>query len=186
MTENKGIALEAMLREYVIPFIKRGLNNKDEVMAILDDRGIEEIDKMYIPRAAIKNYNKRTKEAFLSGDISQVQPFDQQAEELSVKNSLAELGNKRSLSPGDIEWSEVFKDLEWEVDVQITNEMVDKQAALATISTMLQTIASNPNVLQDPNARMLFNKTLINTGIVSPIELSSKSSVPQPALTGNV
>jgi hypothetical protein len=30
MTENKGIALEEMFREFIIPYIKTKLNTKDE------------------------------------------------------------------------------------------------------------------------------------------------------------
>lgn len=184
MTENKGMALEVMLREYIIPFIKNGLNNKDEVMSILDDHNLKEIDQMYVPRAAIKRFNQRTKELMLAGKLDQIQPFDQMGEESAVKNDLSQLGNKRPLAPGDVTWSEAFKDLEWEVDVQITSEAIDKQAVLTTLSTMLQTIASNPAILQDPNAKLLFNKTLLQTGVVSPIELSTPSPIQPPQVAG--
>lgn len=177
MTENKGNHLEDMLREFIIPHIKTKLNNQDEIAAILEDRGITQIDKMYIPNEAIRRYNDRMKFAILNGQIDQVTPFDPQAEEADLRKAMKDLGNTRFLSPGDVTWKEVVKDLEWKLDVMITNEQIDKMAVYQTLNTMLQTIASNPMVLQDPNAKMLFNKSLV-LGNMSPIEFV-EAPVPQ-------
>jgi hypothetical protein len=178
MTENKGQYLEEMLREYIIPHLKTKLNNQDEIVAMLEDRDITKIDKMFVPKEAIKRYNERTKQLALSGKIDQAMPFDPQVEEGAVREQLGELGNTRYLTPGQITWKEIVKDLEWKLDMMITNEQIDKQAVYQTYNTMLQTIAQNPMVLQDPNAKLLFNKILL-LGNVSPIELSTPT---QPSL----
>ena len=73
----------------------------------------------------------------------------------------------------------MFKDFEWKAIVEITDETIDKEPVLTTLSSVLQTIATNPMILQDPNARMIFNKILEETGRVSAIELSTASSQPQ-------
>jgi hypothetical protein len=179
MTENKGQYLEEMLREYIIPHLKTKLNNQDEIVAMLEDRDITKIDKMFVPKEAIKRYNERTKQLALSGKIDQAMPFDPQVEEGAVREQLGELGNTRYLTPGQITWKEIVKDLEWKLDMMITNEQIDKQAVYQTYNTMLQTIAQNPMVLQDPNAKLLFNKILL-LGNVSPIELSTVSPAPAP------
>ena len=177
MTENKGQYLEEMLREYIIPHLKTKLNNQNEIVAMLEDRDITKIDKMFVPKEAIKRYNERTKQLALAGKIDQTIPFDPQVEEGAIREQLGELGNTRYLTPGQITWKEIVKDLEWKLDMMITNEQIDKQAVYQTYNTMLQTIAQNPMVLQDPNAKLLFNKILL-LGNVSPIELSTVAPAP--------
>jgi hypothetical protein len=176
MTESKGLYLEEILRRFVIPYLKTKLNTKEEVMAVLKDSDIKKIDAMYIPNQAIRNYNQSAKEKILNGEIPEM--FNKGIEEMKIKEGLAPMGNMRSFGPGDITWGKVFKNLEWDVEVGITNEPIDKQAVLQTLSTILQSIASNPNVLADPNMRLIFNKILSSTGIISPVELSSISAQP--------
>ena len=47
----------------------------------------------------------------------------------------------------------------------------------------MKTIAANPMILQDPNAKMLFNKILETTGYISPVELSIQQPVPQMGMS---
>jgi len=179
MTENKGNDLEVMLRKFVIPNLIKKLSNTDDVVAILEDRDLTKIDSMFVPREAIRRHNKVAKEMALNG-----QPpleFDKQGIENAVKTDMSALGNMRVLSTDEIKWSEVFKDLEWKLDIGITNEQFDKSAVITTLSTVLQGIASNPAILQNKDARMVFNKILSVTGQVSPVELSTSVSEPQAA-----
>lgn len=197
MTENKGLYLEDMLREYIIPFLKKQMDNSDEIVAILDSQGISEIDSMYVPAEAVRRYNKKTTQKMFEnvetlisgGEPDPLDPFNKQQEEAQVKEGLAPLGNKRFFKPSDVPsktWKTVLKDLEWNVIVEVTNENTDKQAVLQTLSTTLQTIASNPMILQDPNAKMLFGKILTETSVVSPMELSTAQGnavvAPTPAV----
>src|SRR3990167_3641363 len=188
MTENKGLALEDMIRTYIIPFIKKKLNNTDEIMGILDDAGIQEIDAMYIPKEAVKRFNARAKEAILSG--STVSPFNPQVEQGAVQQELATLGNKRFFKPDDLDkktWAEIFSDFEWDnIRVEITNENIDKQAIMQTLTTILQTIASNPAILQDANARMVFNKILSETSVLSPIQFVAPPTPTLPQIPQQV
>lgn len=187
MTENKGLALEDIIRRFVIPHLKKQLNNSDEIMGILDDAGIKEIDAMYIPNEAIKRHRERNKESILSGSgvMGGVTPtpFDQNAEQGAIKQELSSLGNKRFFKPDDLgktQWSEILSDFQWDnIRVEITNENHDKQAVMQTLSTVLQTIASNPAILQDPNAKMIFNQILIETGRISPMQLTTSQVPPQ-------
>lgn len=183
MTENKGLAIEDMLREFVIPNLKTKMNTKEEVAAILQDHDIQKIDAMYIPKEAIKRYNQQAKEAVLNAEIPPM--FDQKTMEEQIKQELAPLGNQRFFTPEDVNWNVALKDLEWEAEVNITNENKDKQAVLTTLSTILQSVASNPAILQDPNAKLIFNKILNTVGNVSPIELSMAGNKPMPAAVGD-
>jgi len=180
MTENKGLYLEQMLREYIIPHIKKKMNTTEEIAAVLEDRDVKKLDSMYIPKEAIKRFNRRTVDEILQGNIPS--PFQKELEEQAIQQELSILGNTRFLAPSEIktkEWAELMKDLEWEVDVGITNENMDKQVVLTTLSTVLQTIVGNPQVLQDPNAKLVFNKILQQVQAVSPAELSATQTQPQ-------
>jgi len=180
MTENKGLALEDMLREYILPHLKKKIkNDKSEISAILEDHDVQKIDAIFVPRDAIINYNKRGAEQALNLEFPE--PFDQQQEEGAVKQSLAPLGNQRFFNPKkitgkDISWDKLFENLKWKLEVRVTNENQDKQAMLATLSSTLQTIASFAGRPMTPDERLVFNKIMNQTGTVSPVELSSVSS----------
>src|SRR3990167_3670745 len=182
MIENKALALEKRLRERVIPFLKKQLDTDEEVLATLEDHEIKKIDAMYLPVAAIKNYNDRTIEDILN--LKPAQPFDMTTEQINVKQSLAPLGNKRGFKPTvvkdgkeiDVSWKEVIKDIEWELDIDIAGESKEKQAILATLDNTFRTIVSLAGRPMTTDERMLFDKIMNEAGVVSPLELSMAGS----------
>lgn len=185
MTESKGLHMEDMMRTFVIPHLKKQLKHSDEVVAVLDDAGVTEIDSIYIPHQAIKNYNNKAKDQILSGQIPP--PFNQQQEQQGVQQQLGSQGNKRFFTPdelGQTQWDAIFSDFEWDsIRVEVTNEQSDKAMILQTLNTTLQTIATNPMVLQDPNAKMIFSAILAETGKISPIQFSTANMLPRPPMT---
>jgi len=194
MTENKGIHIEEMMRNFVIPFLKTKMNTADEISATLEDYDITKIDSIYIPNEAIKRSNNKVVTdaiTYLQGQGEAPQAtIPQQAEQ--IQSELAQSGNQRFFVPSDIsdlKWNEYFKDLEWTVDVDVTGENRDAQATITTLTTVLQTLATNPMILQDKNARLVFNKILGETSAISPLEIASVSqtqpTVPQAVGGGN-
>ena len=192
MVENKGLSIEDMMRNHVIPHLKKQLKNKDEIVGILDDAGVAEIDAMYIPRQAIRNHKKKAIDQIFKSiedpNAQLPQPFDKQKEESQVAEDLGSLGNKRFFRPDELgkkQWSDILSDFQWDnIRVEVTNENVDKQAVLQTLSTVLQTVASNPMMLNDPNAKAVFSAILQETGKISPIQLTTaKPPAPQAGLT---
>jgi len=172
MKENKGLAIEEMLRNYIIPFLKTKMDTSDEITAILEDNDLAQFDSMYVPNEAIRRDNKQVIDTVLSGQVAQ--NMDRNMLEQDVRQELSTLGNQRYIRPSDIPdktWKELMKDFEWEPDINIKDEAMDTQAVLTTLSTTLQTIARNPMVLQDPTAKTLFNKILETTGQISPVEI---------------
>lgn len=185
MTENKGLAIEDIMKTFVIPFLKKQLRNKKEIVAILDDAGIQEIDSMYIPQEAIKRFNTRAKETILNGGIPS--PFQPQQAQQQIQQEMASQGNKRFFVPSEIDdttWSELFSDFEWDsIQVEVTNEQVDKREVLTTLNTVLQTIASNPMILNNPNSMQILSAILRHTGAISPIQLTATTALPPPRPT---
>jgi len=190
MTENKGLHIIDMFTEYVIPFIKKTqLNNKDEIMAVLEAHDIRKIDSAFIKVESEKRVKEDVKQALLQGEL----PVDlgiEQTEE-TIQAELSEQGNVRSFKPSDItskEWKDYFKDMEWELEIDVTGEARNVQEAMTTINTILQITAANPQAIQDPLFKTLLNKALNLTGAVSPIELAqidaAQAPTPPPAPEG--
>ena len=183
MTESKGLHLEEMLRIHIIPYIKKKMNSTDEIAATLDEQGIQKIDTIYIPNQAVRQANQKILAEALKGN-----PLTQEAgqelvnaETQDITKKLALDGDQRFLKPSEIAsktWADELDGFEWDVEVEITNESTNKEATMTTLTTVLQTIAGNPGVLQDPNMKMLFNKILTTSGEVSPIELSATPAQP--------
>lgn len=185
MTENKGLDIEEMWRRFVIPHLKSKMDTSDEIAVSLDDMGVKQIDSMYVPAEAVRRYNREAVTKIISAletdNMNELPaPFDKQTAEQGVMNEMKPLGNQRFFKPDEIEtktWKTVLKDLEWDVDVEVTNEGKDKQATLATLTSTLQQLASLGDI---QNARLVLSKILEETGIFSPMELSMAQVAPTP------
>jgi hypothetical protein len=185
MTENKGLCLEAMLRTYVIPFLKKQMNTSEEIVATLEAHHITKIDSMYVPSEAIRRFNKQAVDKAIkyleTGDQNSIpSPYQADIAQAPVKQELASLGNTRFFKPSDIPtvtWKTVLKDLEWELEVNITNEATNKDTVLTTLSTALQAVA-NPMYANNPQAQLVVSKILSATGVISPLEISSMPPPP--------
>lgn len=182
MTENKGLDIEKMLRTYVIPFLKKKMDTKDEVVATLEDHDIKRIDSTYIKNVSTKIVNRRIIDTILKGEVvtAEDQAIMTEMEQNGLKAGLDSLGSQRFFKPSELDdktWKDVFKDFEWECEVDVTGESSDKDV-VTTLTTVLQTIASNPLVLNDPNAKLVFNKILMQVGGISPLELSTAEKTP--------
>jgi hypothetical protein len=192
MTQNKGLHIEDMMREYVLPFVKKKLDTSEEVSAILDEIGVTQIDSIYIPNKATKIVNKKIIDSVLN-DKEPISPMEQMAmtqEEIGgIKENLSKFGNQRFFKPSEISdktWKEVFKELEWDVEVDVVNESMDTNTIVTTLTTVLQTLANPATqaVLQTPEGKLTFNKIMETVGVISPIQMSQlsagKALTPQP------
>ena len=172
MKENKGLCIEDMLREYIIPHLKKTLNNSDEIAIVLTENGLSKIESQYIKNQAIKRSNEEIKKTILSGQIAN--PTDLQAIQDTIKGELSQHGNQRFFKPSDIDsvtWKDIFKDIETNIEIDITGESTDTQAELETLKTVLNVII-NPNFQNNPKAQLIIDKILVKTGQLSPLELS--------------
>lgn len=176
MTENKALAMEDMLRRYIIPHLKKKMDTSEEVAATLDAHGIAQFDAMYVPSEAIRLENDRIINDVLSGKLTA--NSDITALQNQIQGQLSQMGNQRFIKPSELDgkkWKDVLEGLEWDVECEISGETIDKQTVFDTLTTVLQTVAGNPAVLQDPTMKMLFTKILEETSVVSAIEISQIS-----------
>lgn len=193
MVENKGVALEEIMQEEIIPYIKTKMDTGEEISEILEQHHIKKLDMMYVPNKAMKEANKRirkdilnkTPEDLMNGNV--IMP-DQQEQIIAneaelLQNVMNEGGNQRFIVPSEVSdktWKEVLKDFEWEVDVDVAGEGKDTMAILQSLTTLLQTLASSINpqtgesmLLQNEKTRLIVDKILEQTKAISPVELNN-------------
>jgi len=172
MLENKGLQLEEMLRKYILPFFKKQLNNSDEIALLLEGTELEKYDEAMLPINLKDELMARIMAG--TGELPSISALER-----SIREREALMGGERFISPGKKTWKEYFEDLDTDaIEVEITGENEDKQAVFTTLTTLFQTIAANPAILQNPNGKMIFNKILEESGVISPLEIKSVS--PQP------
>ena len=107
-----------------------------------------------------------------------------EAEAPAVQAGLQSTGTQRFIKPDEINsktWKEMFKDLAWELEIDITGEQRDTQAAMTTLSTLYASMVQNPN--DQEASKLVRNKILEITGVVSPIEIQQIQNVQQPPQT---
>jgi hypothetical protein len=207
MTENRGLHLERIIRTRIIPWIKKHeLDNADEISAILSAQEIDKIDSTYMKREAVRRYNDRTINQLLKNadavskgkPASPIAPFNPNGEMEALKQEMAQLGNTRFFKPGDLDdhtWAVQLKDLEWEVEVDITGESYDTKAVFDVLNLALKMMMT-PGFDQNPKAQAVVKRVFELSGVFSPMEYDSLPAptpppvappvVAQPSPQGNL
>lgn len=193
-TENKGLDIERMLRERIIPHLETKMDTTEEVSATLGSYGIEEIESMYIKSEAIKRSNKKNADELFAqaenGTLTQPMQLTNPDEQgMNVKQELQQMGGQRFFKPSDVPsytWKELFDGFEWDVEVDITGEESFSKDDLATLSTVFQTIAdpAKQAVLQTKPGKFLFNQILLKTNTVSPMQIENIEQEKQAPVGG--
>ncbi|MDD5178332.1 MAG: hypothetical protein PHT54_03585 [Candidatus Nanoarchaeia archaeon] len=188
MVENKALYLEEMMRKFIIPYLKKQLNNSDEIVANLDAYGIDKIDKKYIKNESIKRTNQKLIQSVIQRKFPTSEQYEEafSNEQSNIQEELDNMGSNRFYSPSEINWKEEFKDLEWNLEIEISGESSNKQAILETLSSVFQTIASPAGqmILQTPQGNYIFNKILETAGNISPLEIPANNKPTVPAMMG--
>lgn len=187
MTENKSIDMKYMLTTYIIPFFKKSLDTAEEIMPILEDYDIKFIDQKFIPNEAIRQSNAKLKAAVLSGKAfsQEQQDEDIQVATDSITNAMQSFGDSRPLRPSEISsktWKSIFKNLEWDLEYDISGEARDTQLAADNLIKVLQYMSAKQGQPMSPEEKLVFNKILSVTNSVDPLELSQIEGQSQPAM----
>ncbi len=185
MTENKGLHIEDMMREWILPYLKKKMDTSEEVSATLEQYDIDRIDSIYIKNKAIELTNKAVKDKILAGGTFQEGEVQALQDKIQgeLKDKLSQLGNTRFFKPDELSdktWKEQFKDLEWEIEIDITNEAKNVQEAMTTLSTALQ-VAINPAFATNKKAQAIVGRILELSGTMSPLEYNAVQEEQTPA-----
>lgn len=182
MMDTKSFYLTKILKEIVVPALLKKVDTTEELAAYLDSSELAKIDTMYINGKAAQIANNMNIETILSGKISE--GVDTEGIKAGLKEDLSLMGNQRFFKPSELDdktWKEIIKDAPWEVEYEITGETSDKEAEIATFTTIMQAVSADPTIVNNPLFRMLVE----TSGAISPIQLASISSTQQAQTTTN-
>lgn len=192
MTENKGISIKDMLTTYIIPHVKKKMDTSEEIMPVLEEHQIKFIDQKYIPNEAVRRSNAKLKQAVLSGKAfsEEQQNEDIEVNTNDITSAMQSFGNRRPLKPSEIStktWKDITKDLEFDLEYEITGESRDTQLVADNLIKVLQYMNAKQGQPMTPEEKLVFDKILTATGSINPIELSQiPPQQPAPQEMGKV
>jgi len=173
--EELGMFIKGIITDWIIPEFKKERRVEHKLMlGEFDEDEITKIRGVFQTREVNKQIlNYITKNGTL--------PDDQTIE--LIKATTAEtLKKKKELTIPKGYYDQVQEN----ADVIITNEMIDVAAKLTTFQTVFTMLAQNPEILNDPRTRRLFNRWM-DLGGLNPVEAGTVDidppTVPQ-AVTG--
>lgn len=186
MTENKSLALEDVLRHDVIPYLKRKkMKTREQISAALQSHEITRIDALWLKNRAIRQANRKAfVEPMLRGELPTQDSYDQTFATAQSDNreSLNLAGNQRFFKLDEISdktWADQFKDLEDELEIDITGENENVQSMMTTLSTALKMVVQ-PGFAQNKKAQAIVGRILELAGAMSPVEFDSIPDEPAP------
>lgn len=158
--ENIGLFIKRLLTEDVIPAFKKDRSKEHMLRFFGSDK---EVGKLY--RAIAESHTRQAMwEYALKTGIVPSQT------ELQLEQARIELSLKKRkdimLSIPDF----FYKDVEYALDVTVTGEEVDVNANAQALINLLQLVASNPTITQNPQTKAILFKSLELSGM-SPADL---------------
>jgi len=174
--QNLGNMWRYFFNDEVIPQAVNDLTPEHILNYVGDPEGLSKIDGELVESLA----DKKAKEILLSGGI-----FDIEAIKQDISNQLKAKGANRFIIIKD----GYYKDTEFEFDINTDNEQEDTAVAATNLFTVINAIAKNPGILQDPVMKELIYEWADKIG-VSPLKLEvaaqKKEQMSQQAQGGQI
>lgn len=175
--EEAGIFWREVFSDWIVPHLKSKLTRSHVLTSDFTAEELQTIDEAVSTERA----NRKVIDRALQGKVTSAEDYQVLLE--SEKELLKVTKGTRFINIPD----DYFKDLEAQIDINITGEQLNKGVMFETINNMLVTITQsfNPNtgtfaVLEDPTLSKIFGKAVEMTGIgISPAELVPRK-VAQP------
>ncbi len=187
--ENMGLFLKELFENDIIPDFQED-NKKEHILTFLgSDEEIDKLDKV-ITKSIIDN--AIAEEAMKTGFFPSVDAVEDARNRLT--KSLKGKNNRYlKIQEG------LYKNAKYFVDVLITDEQVDIASQNGVLQFALQTIATNPAILQNKTTRTIFFGLLSNKGLsptslnllsenidTTPVPQAGSMSSPTPIQTGAI
>lgn len=166
--EDIGLMLKRFITEVIVPTFKSRSKGKHSFNLYGEDSEYNQIAKTYVE---FQLYNQLKEYLDNGGRVPQPGIVD-----LERQRAMKRLEN----SPSKVlEIPEgYYEDLKYKMDLIITGESINLDSKVTTMTTALQTIATNPGILQNPATRKIFLRLLDMVG-VNPEELGGLDQAPQ-------
>lgn len=174
--EDLGFFLEEIFNDWIFPYLQKKLR-KGYVFSsnLFSTEELIMLDGYYSNARA----NDVVREALKKGKAVSIEQYQAITEQF--RQLIGQSGQSRFIKTFDKQ----FKDFKPKLTLNTTNEQKNKMASLDTLSSILQTVGSNPAILQDPDLRMIFSQLMETAGSpISPVQLSNRTQVTPEANQG--
>ena len=159
--ENLANMLRFFFTDLVIPQAIRELSKEHIMNFIGTPEEINKLDKTIADNLSFET----AKNEILGGKVTNQESIKQE-----LLTQLKEMGANRFIQIKE----GYYKNADWTFDINIDNEQEDAQLINNNLFAILQTLSSNPGVLQDPVIKTLFYEYAEKSG-VSPMKLEIAS-----------
>jgi len=139
-----------LIKDFLVPEFKRG-KGKRVVSIFADEVGFNDVKEATIQLLI----NQRVKNNLLDLGIYE--------DPVMIRQEIEQKINSEPMISFELP-KEFYDDVEYRLKIVVTNEEIDTNTKLETLKTILQLIASNPTVAQDPNLRKILDKAVSLTG----------------------
>lgn len=175
--EEAGIFWREVFSKWIVPHLKRKLTRSHILASDYTAEELQIIDEALATDAANQ---KVIEQAINTGKVISKEGYAELLE--AEKKLLAISKDRRFLQIPD----DYFKDLEAQVDINITGEQINKGVMFESINNMLVTVSNSFNpqtgtfaVLEDPVLSKLFSRAVEMADVgISPAELVAKKTPP--------
>lgn len=178
--QEMGIFLTEIFTDWVMPYLVKQLKKEGLLTADFSPQELEQIDRIF----ATEQTNQAVLDQLTNPNVPNPTPETQQLLNDQFRSLIRETGERRTIKfPKDF-----FDDIKYKVTWVTTNEQKNKNAVLANLNQVLQTVAQNPIILQDPRLSQLFGKMVEVAGLgLSPVSLGIVGgATQQPTQQANV
>lgn len=154
--ENIGLFVGCFIKELVFPQIEKELN-KEHILRIAGS--FDEIQKLRMNYAKNKATRRFAEEVLIKGTKS----ASQEVYQMFVDSALEDISKM-----GDKIWAEIkkdtFKNIDYDVDIVSTGENRNIYAQINNGNALLQAMAADPTILQDPAKKKVLFKVMSAMG----------------------
>ena len=171
--EEKGVFLKEMWMDWVFPHLTKKLKKAHTLTTDFDLADLQKIDDAFINFNVNKQIieNLRKGKATSAAEAAELEQF--------LSSTIKQTKNRRF-----IEIPEGFYDnVKYRLDVLITDESLNKAVYLESLNSLLQLMASNPAIAQDPKLTKIANSIMEVSGF-SPVEMAEINATPAAGLPG--
>jgi hypothetical protein len=168
--EEAGIFIQELYFDWILPFQIRQLKKDKDLTATLEPEELETISEAWAQHLTIRF----AKDQILDPQAPALSPDDVENAKNVFRSSHMAMPRKSFTNFNDL-----FEDWQGTVDVNTTDEQKDKAGMLQAIDGIFKTVATAPQILQDPRMADLFNQMIALYGF-SP--LAPGGNKQQPAI----
>ena len=164
LQQELGIFLTEIFEDWIMPYLATKLNKQHILAYEFSPEELTEIDKNF----STANANAKAIELILSGKIVSPETYNGflQTYDQVVKQTK---GHRFIQIPKNF-----YKNLKAKVTVNITGEQKNKAQALESLQAVLNTLAANPSLMQDPVMAPILREIIQLSGAnISPVILST-------------